>query len=212
MEILFDEGEGRGFVVLCDSSSEMLIPLCQKLAASRRCILLKLPAVSSEQLSQQVEELRKLLDIQKVRQASFIAYEDAGVVLQQIVLEYPKRVRSLILIDAVTRPHPTKIETLYDWLEDKLPLGLPFRVRSLGVHFKPFLQRLRCPALVVRTNRTSDYLDREGEVLAHGLPTAWFVCWETFPDPSGILTAIHDFQDVPIKCPQKNLQRRAEGA
>ncbi len=209
-EILLDEGKGRAYVVLTERSGDALVPLCRKLSQGSRCLLLQLKSArTSEELNLRVQAVLEVLTEANIRQFSCVGLQDSCVVVLQLALKQPKRIRTLVLIDAVTRPHPTALERLYDRIESYLPLGLPFRVRSKGAHFKPFVQRLRCPVLVVRTKEFSSYLENEFQALLSLLPTSWAIRWPTYPEPEGIIEAIEQFQDVPVKCPQKNLRKRA---
>ncbi|MCB0333124.1 MAG: hypothetical protein KDD55_06465 [Bdellovibrionales bacterium] len=209
VDVVFEQGKGRTFVVCVEGDTTVLLPLCQHLAQTARCLLLRVQGVrSNEELEIRIHSIFDALAERNVRQFSCIGFQDACVAVQRLALQEPKRIRTLILIDAVTRPHPTALERVFDWMESHLPLGLPFRVRSKGAHFKPFLQRLRCPVLVVRTNQESPYRESESRVLLEALPTSWAIRWSSYPDPQGILQEIEDFQDVPVKCPQKNLRKQ----
>jgi hypothetical protein len=90
-----------------------------------------------------------------------------------------------------------------------LPLGLPLRVRSKGFDSKPFVQRIRCPVLVVLSQEAGEFERVQAYELANRIPSAWVVDLLQAVDPiKEFSDCLDTFEQVPVKCPQKN-QRRA---
>ncbi|MCB9030296.1 MAG: hypothetical protein H6619_04530, partial [Deltaproteobacteria bacterium] len=125
----------------------------------------------------------------------------AGSIVQAFVLKNRKMVRRIVLLNSTTRPHPSLRERFLAWAEKNLPLGLPFRLGSLAFDSRCFLQRIRCPALVLVTGDASQYVRQQAEYLSSHLPTSWF---SELLRGSTLSEKIELFLDVPAKCPQKN--------
>ena len=147
----------------------------------------------------------ELLDGAGVRQSMYVGLESAGIVPLSIALFDLKSVRSLVLIDPETRPSPSFRDRVIGGIEEYLPLGLPFRGSTPGFDCKPFLQRVRCPVLLVGTPQASDYQVSQKAVFARELPTAWGVAIGNRQDVAEIVRLISEFQDVPAKCPQRRV-------
>jgi pimeloyl-ACP methyl ester carboxylesterase len=155
----------------------------------------------SESLSLFIEQLG-------VRQAGFVGMGAGATLVQNLALSRPKLVRTLVCIDASSRPHPTRWERVVDRLEENLPFGLPLRLGSDGFNIKSYVHRLRAPLLVVGTNRASAFVIREMESLSRLAPTAWnvMICESDREQEAAALTeTLFAFYDTPAKCPQKNL-------
>ena len=204
-------GSGRTIVCVyeCGEQADVVHSLADQLESGGRILTVETELISSANLQQAYNEFRDLLNEQKVRQAVFVGFGAPCSLLQRLALEHFKMVRSLIFVDATTRPHSTGVERLIDWLEQFLPLGLPFRVRGKGFYAKPFLQRIRCPVLILVRKGASAYEVSESDVLAQLLPTAWKLPWSDWPKTETVLREIARFQSIPVKCPQKNLRKSA---
>lgn len=202
---LSDLGKGRAFVVLFESE-EYRIPaetLFADIAKETRCLLVQTVLIDDANWQDIAQEFRKYLTEKGVRQASFVCLGAASAIVLDLALRDLKQVRSMVLVDACTRPHPTLLRRIVDRIEAYLPLGLPLRSRDQGFDAKSFLQRLRCPILVVTTERAGSYIRSQAGVFMAGLPTAWSVSFDQSQGAAKALKeAVLGFQQVPAKCPQ----------
>lgn len=201
-----EAGEGRAYLVLYDDEryTQFVHRLFERLAGRARALCIRLPLVNETNWREVSEEVLELAAKRcELRQFSLIGFRSAAAVAQNVTLRHPKSVRSLVLVDARSRPHPSLRLRLIASLERRLPLGLPFRRRQPGFDGQPFLQRLRCPTLVAITG-TADHGGDEGPMLHRRIPASWLVhC----PDPDALADSIAQFQEIPAKRPQKNLGR-----
>ena len=219
IQILHDEGKGRAFICLVDSSEsygelvrELVGPLSEKGRVSKkgRVILLECQKVDDSSWRQLSEDLRELLAQLKVRSASFLGAGAACTLLQNAYLENPKLVRTLCFLDSSTRPHPSVWMRLIDWTERRLPLGLPFRFRTEGFDVKPFLQRIRCPVLVVESWKANSYISSELRQFENRLPNSWYFLLEKKEGLLEFSSVLSEFQDLPAKRPQKNVRAQIQ--
>ncbi len=209
IQIIATHGSGRTFVVLYEHGSayeQDAKLLAEKLSTTAKVLVLASPVVSAIRWQAIARQLEQLIDAQKMRQASYICFGDAGVLAQHLYLRTPKLVRSLLLIDATSSPHPTRVERFIDSLETYFPLGLPLRSESKTFNARSHLQRIRCPVLRVTTAKATSFLREQSMADALAMPTAWFCdIAEEYPtqDESTVLALIAEqFQEIPAKCPQ----------
>lgn len=201
-----DEGTGRPFVILFEDPAYrgLAEQMFQEITRSQRAILLQSTVIRDDNWSELTEVLKAYLVSKKIRQASFICFAATSSIVLNLTLHDLKQVRSLILVDACTRPHPTWGQAMIDRVERFLPLGLPLRSKDSGFDAKSFLQRLRCPILIVTTQRAGQYINGEAEIFKYGLPTAWAVVLGPQNEARELTEAVLEFQKVPAKCPQKS--------
>jgi pimeloyl-ACP methyl ester carboxylesterase len=213
MRTLLDTGSGRVFVTIFDDDAYegMGRAIAEKLSATSRSILLRSAAVTGgtwEGLSEVVgEELQRL----GIRQASLIGLGAGATLAQNVTLATPKLVRSLVLVDATSRPHPSRHERFVDWVESKLPFGLPLRLGNAGCNVQAYLHRVRSPVMVAVTRRADAFARADSKTFGRMVPTAWQIHASGSSEEEEItqLTeAIVAFQEVPAKCPQKNARKR----
>lgn len=204
IKTILDKGRGRPIVIVIEPSiagatlAEYLGPLSEHF----RVLLLEIPRVSKSNWRALTAQLKSLLAEAKIRHSSFVSFGAAGVLVQNIAVTEPKLVRSLIFINGSTRAHPTLGNRIVDFLEQHLPLGLPFRARSQHFDGMPFLHRIRCPVLLLSEPAGSGDGEREqSAVMAAGMPTAWSLQVK-LDDHSQLVRLIRNFQDVPAKSPQ----------
>lgn len=209
--VVSDEGSGRTFVVVFDDLE--YLPLVKAIAVtisgSARVVILQSSSVEGDSWRPLAERFEQLLSELKVRQASFVGVAAGATLLQNLALTTPKLVRTLIIIDASLRPHPSRFERFLDALEARLPFGLPLRLGSKSFNVRAFAHRLRCPTLLVSTQRASRFVSRELRSLGEVAPTAWCVQLHSqsgAAEASELAQYVLAFQDTPAKCPQKNLQ------
>lgn len=211
VQVISDQGSGRPFIAVVDDPSYLSLAkeIATAVSQKARAIVIQSDSITVESWRALADAFENTLASLNLRQASFIGIAAGATLVQNVALENPKVVRTLVIVDASLRPHPTKLERILDGIEQSLPFGLPLRLGSKGFNVRAFAHRLRCPMLLVSTRRASNFISQELRLLGTVAPTAWFVQ----------LTAAHDageaqemcdliltFQDTPAKCPQKNLQ------
>ena len=203
VKLISDEGKGRAFVFISEAnhSNSVLNQLNTNLATNSRLIKLEVELITENNWQNLSREIIQLFSELKIRQASIIASNAGTSLAQNICLLEQKLIRSLVLINPVTKPHPTKLEKITDYLESFLPLGLPLRNQSRKFDSRPFLQRLRSPVLVFLTTNHTNQQEKEAELLVNRAPTAWKF---KITDKTDILDLVNQFEKVPVKCPQKN--------
>ena len=125
--VLSDSGTGRTFITIVDDES--YLPFAQavveKLSQKARSVLLMSSAVTASSWEALSEAFGATLTDLNVRQASVIGMGAGAALAQNLALTNPKAVRSLAIVDSSSRPHPTLWERAVDWLEERLPFGLP---------------------------------------------------------------------------------------
>lgn len=213
LTVVADEGKGRPFVLLHEAGTneEEVAALATLLKARARVVAISAPAINDSNWSTLSSDLRASIAQLQLKQSSFLAFGAAGVLLQDLCLTELKLVRTAVFVDASTRPHPTALQRLIDRAEQILPLGLPLRLQSSGFDGRAFLHRIRCPALVVTRPESTGFQLHQAEVLSKGLPTAWRVHLED-SNPATLCALVGDFQEVPAKCPQKNVRAKSSPA
>lgn len=209
LRVVADHGAGRRVVLLYEPSEygRLAEQVGTVLASTARVLAIESARVSGESWSALTEALTQMMNEQKVRVASFVAFGACTTLLQNLCLRDLRLVRTAIFVDPEVRPHPTVVEQVLDRLERMLPLGLPLRVRTRGFDGRSFLQRIRCPALVVRCS-SSAHAGAQAALLARGLPTAWFSDLSAFGgvQAAEVASKVCAFQEMPARCPQKNLR------
>ncbi|MCB0310717.1 MAG: hypothetical protein KDD42_05755 [Bdellovibrionales bacterium] len=207
LEVLKETGVGRTFVVLFDR--ETYRPYAERLHLSLservRCFLLFSKRVDNYSWSTISSNIVELLRDKQIRQVSFVVFESAGLIALDLALNQIKLVRSIVFVDPSFRSDSSYINRHLSWLEDLLPMGLPFRSKIEGFDAKPFLQRVRCPSLVVKSGLGGSYSQQQGDLLANHLPVSWKYSLTGEDDEiSALCDVVGRFQEVPAKCPQKN--------
>jgi pimeloyl-ACP methyl ester carboxylesterase len=174
------------------------------LERSARCVVLESSAVTGTNwlsLSEQV--YAQLLQL-GVRQASLIGIGACATLAQSIALREPKLVRSMVVVDAATRPHPSRWERVVDAIERRLPFGLPLRLGMQGFNVRSFSHRFRCPLLLITTRRAGSFVREELRAFADLAPTAWRVDLSAVADEGRqVAETLEAFQSTPAKCPQR---------
>jgi pimeloyl-ACP methyl ester carboxylesterase len=209
-----DIGTGRTFVVVVDDAhySDVALAVTERLSLRARAVLVTSSPITVDSWGTLSTRLGDVLQGLGVRQASLIGCGAGATLAQNLALSDPKFVRSLVVVDATGRPHPTRWERLVDAVESKLPFGLPLRLGSSGFNVKSYVHRLRSPLLIVSTHRAGSFIRDELESLARMAPTAWLVDISEHTGEAEIATlcdTVEAFQDTPVKCPQKNLRGAA---
>lgn len=210
MDVVSDGGSGRAFITIVDDSEYLPLArsVVEKLSTKARSVLLQSSPVTNTSWEPLTEVLSATLAQLNVRQASVIGMGAGATIAQNFALANPKSVRSLAIVDSSSRPHPTRWERLVDWVEERLPFGLPLRLGSQGFNVKAYLHRLRCPLLVIATTRASSFVREEIKSAALRAPTAWRIVLSGGEEEQSVQLseALLAFQDTPAKCPQKNVR------
>lgn len=197
--------KGRALVCLVESGEKeisLLDPLVEELQHGYKCSKLVIDDVKGSEWKSSYEKVIAFLDEQKIRQAHIVSIGAAGAIAQALAVRFPGRVRSLVLINATSRAHAGLMERVCDWLEERLPLGLPFRVATDSFHGKPFRHRIRCPALILTTESASQAIRDEAESFATAIPTSWYWKLERGEE---FASMVKEFHALPVKAPQKNV-------
>ena len=198
-------GKGRSYVFMRSGETD-LTSVAQALSTQNRCIDLIIEDSESALWKQARDEVRKLFTELSIRQATYVAIAQASNIALALALQELKSIRSLILIDPQTRPIPSWGDQMIGKIEQYLPLGLPFRTLNSGFDCKPFLQRIRCPVMLLSSKEAGLYQKSEFQVFLRELPSAWgheLVSEKLNADyPVEVARLIQEFQDIPTKCPQ----------
>lgn len=209
LRVFSEGGAGRTLIVLRESGSYEDLARATALVAQRThaVIAVEVDTINHRSLASCRAALDRFLLERSVRQATWIAFGAATAVVQLYAIFSPKIVRSAVLVDASTRAHPTRLESLVSRLEQWLPLGLPLRRRTPEFDSQAFLHRVRCPVLVVQS-RIGTVLQRSS---AHDLvrlaPTAWSVELKHEDQAEELCQLVEAFAQVPARAPQKNVVR-----
>ena len=200
-----NKGKGRSFIILHEEEryNDFAHEVTEALSNKSKVVRIEMPIVNEKNWAEITRSLETCFDEEKIRQASIVAFGSASTIAQHLSLLSQKRVRSLILVDAETRPHPGPWSKMTDWLEKQLPLGLPLRSNSEAFDGKPFLQRIRCPVMVVTSPEADSYTLFEAETLLERLPISWRSELSVDDSANQLARLAVEFQDVRAKCPQK---------
>lgn len=199
-------GQGRAFILLRERG---IYPLAEALVAPlaerARVLLVECDAVRAGNWQALVRGLVDMLQERGIRQASFVGFGAGSALVQDLALRELKLVRTLVLVDAETRPHATRFDRIIDRLEEFFPLGLPLRARGRWFDVRPFLHRVRCPTLVVTTPQASPHTRAEAAIFARHLPTGWGIELQPEGEAAELCGHLLRFQDVSAKCPQRRV-------
>lgn len=212
MRIESDIGQGRAFLLLSEDKEYQpyASALQQALAAKARAIHIESQSVHAENWNALTDSLMRIFEKLSLRQASLIGFGAASALCQNLALMHPKLVRTLVLVDPSSRPHPNFVQRILDTLETKLPLGLPLRLKDKSFDSKPFLQRLRCPSLLAISPLASPYQIHQAKLMDQRMPTSWQLHLPPDEPMAALCEASLAFQGIPVKCPQKARKREME--
>jgi len=211
LKVVSDQGSGRAFITVIDDPAYrgLALAIAGAVCQRARAIVIESESIRAESWKALALSFEQTLAALSIRQASFIGIAAGATLVQNVALENPRIVRTLVIVDASLRPHPSRIERILDGIEQRLPFGLPLRLGSKGFNVRAFAHRLRCPTLLVSTHRASSFISHELRVLGTVAPTAWYVQLAGRSDQQEaqeMCDLVLAFQDTPAKCPQKNLQ------
>ncbi len=208
VSLVEESGRGQTSIVISEKGCADFLDrkVIDDLISNGRLLKFATAEITDENWQEISRQFIELLDSHGVRQASFVGVEDAGSIVQHLALTNLKRIRRIVLIDPATRAHPRLFDKITDWVEKKLPLGLPLRVVGKAFDSKPFLHRIRCPVLLVKSRTSNEAELAEIEFMSNHLPTAWMVDLSADNNDSEIESlnaAISEFQLVAAKRPRK---------
>ncbi|MFM1847583.1 MAG: hypothetical protein RL417_1057 [Pseudomonadota bacterium] len=205
-DLVSESGVGRAFILVYEEEGDGAFAraAAERIAAKSRCIVLRSPGITGDNWGALTDQLRTHLQSKNVRQGSFVGFGAAGALVQNICLLDPRTVRAAVLFRAASRAHPRLFDRLIDRMESALPLGLPLRRAERGFDSRPFLQRIRCPILIVTSPEASNEEQRDATMMAERMPTAWQVTLGDEDRPAEFSRLVLDFSEVPAKAPQKN--------
>ncbi len=194
-------GTGRAkLVVITEQSASS--ELAGVISSEYTCTELALNASFGADVWRTIDNVESALEKSSVRSAVFVGVGDAACVVQALTLRAPKLVRTMVLVDATSRPHPSKWVRLIDWLEKYLPLGLPFRNDTDGFDALSLSHRLRSPCVVAVSGSATEYQRSEARVLSARLPTAVLLeSGKSIADT--ICEAVQVSKEMPARCPQE---------
>jgi pimeloyl-ACP methyl ester carboxylesterase len=214
LKVIADHGSGRSFITVIDGCDYRALgsAVTERISQRARSILIEAPSITVDNWRELARSLEVLLASLGIRQASFVGLGSGAALVENLALENPKVVRSLVVVDSALQAHPTLWQRFVDSIERNLPFGLPLRLGSRGFNVRAYAHRLRCPLLAVETRRASSFIRSELESLGMLAPTAWTVALaasEGDEEISELGDLVWAFQDAPAKCPQKNRQEVA---
>lgn len=199
-----DEGKGRTLVFLHEERLESPQDALQHLSAQNRLIHLVTKDVTPTNWEQISNAVSEVFENKQLRQVSFVCLEHASVIALHRSLDEGKFVRSLVLYHPISSPHPNWATRAAEYIEEKLPLGLPLRTLQPGFHAPSFLHRVRCPTVVLLREHASTQISEQAHMMAQSIPTAWLVTMGQQENLySKIEEVVEDMSAVPVKCPQK---------
>lgn len=153
------------------------------------------------------------LEQKGLKRITLIGIEDGASVVQALTILEPRLIRRAVLINPNSRVNPTLLSKCIDWIENFLPIGLPFRALTKEFDSRPFVHRIRCPVLMIVTPSESFYRLKESEYLSLKIPNCYFV--KTTNNPiigndnefsDEFIEFFERFQKSPVKRPQKNVK------
>ncbi len=208
MHVVSDTGLGRSFVLVFEPGQyqKYAASIAELLSAEVRAVCIESPLISDENWKAQSVALLEIVKGLSIRQATFVGFGAACALVQNTYLREPKIVRTMVLVNGSCRPHPNRFSSWIDALEELLPLGLPLRASSKGFDSRSHLQRIRCPVLVITLPDATDFLVKEAHLINKAMPTSWYQHLVGPDESSELCQLIKEFQEVPAKCPQKNLR------
>lgn len=205
IEVLKSSGKGRACILLYDSQKyeQLAAQLFEQLQNNMKVLLCRSPYISDSSWKSLSDSFLHFFSEQAIRHCSLVSFGAAGTLVQYLALSEPKIVRSLVLVDGSSRPHPSLFQRIVDRVEQHLPLGLPLRSSNGAFDSKPFLQQIHCPLLLVRSPMASAYQIEQLEAFLDTSPTAWSAPQNAGNSAAALAETVLQFQDLPVKFPQK---------
>lgn len=205
ISLINDQGTGRPFIILIEGRDYIEFASAAAAAISKRArvLLFETPTITADNWRELAANLITQLGVNSIRQASFVGFAAAAHLIQEVALLDMKSVRTIILVDPTSRPHPSFISRVIDRIEEYLPLGLPLRGERREFDGRALLQRIRCPALLVLSANASSLSRSDVPIMADRMPTCWMVELSNTSAVAEFADLALEFQEVPAKCPQR---------
>ena len=200
-----DRGSGRPFIIVVEDSAyiEFASAAASVIELRARVLLFETVKITAGNWRELAGNLLLQLKQYNVRQASFIGFAAAAHLVQEACLLDLKSVRTVVLVDPTSRPHPSLFSRLIDRLEQYLPLGLPLRGERREFDGRALLQRIRCPVLLVLSSQATSLSRVDVPIMADRMPTCWQVKLVSAQPTNEFAELVLEFQEVPAKCPQR---------
>lgn len=204
LKVVLEKGIKRPFVIFTDLDNKDFALKLSELIEDENLIILTFNQEAPDSWKKCSEEIRAYFQDKKIRQISCLSFSSTVSVAVNLYLSDLKLFRSIAFLNPHSRSNKSFGQRLIDKLESKLPMGLPFRFKTEAFDCKPFLQRIRCPILIISNKNSSDYRKDEVEEFLERVPTAYIFNQDSDANLSELINAIETFKLVPYKCPQKN--------
>jgi hypothetical protein len=137
-----------------------------------------------------------------LRHVHLVAVDEATPAAQFLAISRPALVASLLLGNPQFRARSSVIERLVQFLEQLLPLGLPLRTGKDRFFSAAYLQRIRCPVLVV-WDRPQTEKGSHASTLVSQLPLGWEVVLDRGDGGASIQDMVNTFREVRVRCPMR---------
>ncbi|HMO18181.1 MAG TPA: hypothetical protein PKA63_08220 [Oligoflexia bacterium] len=157
-----------------------------------------------------VDRLYEILRDQGLRFSYLTGIGLGSCVVQQFAISHSRFARRVALFDPVSRVGVRSfLGSAIDFLESKIPCGLPLRKGGSDFDSRSEIHRLHSPSLVCVSPEAGSYVVQESNLLCERLPNVWRGSFSltSLSDVSGVsnfFQTISSFLDVPAKAPQKN--------
>ncbi|MDC0358617.1 hypothetical protein OAO01_07355 [Oligoflexia bacterium] len=201
-KVSYIDGQGKGphLLILCEAGkhSKMAQQLFESPLTGVHTALIQFDDITARNWQDRFAALTEKLRSEKIRQASFVCFGQAGILVQNLSLISPKVVRRVVFVDTSLGFHRNWFSACLGLLLRRLPFGSWRK----GFDIKPLLHRLRCPTLIVTYFDSPTYILRQAARMTKTLPTAWNVKLIGAGDVSELKSEIKVFQDIPARCPQ----------
>jgi pimeloyl-ACP methyl ester carboxylesterase len=199
-------------------SSSTACALLQKLTKEFNVFILasELPNVGG--VKNYVAALREAFLANGIKRATVFGIGSGATVAQGLAVHWPRIVRRLVVLDATTRLAPGMGSRIIDRMERFFPLGLPLRQLSNNFDSRPFLHRIRCPALLLLSHNASLHLTSQANYIAKKVPNSWLVRLKGAHDASHLQFSdelqdlLNHFLQVPVKRPQKGISTKGDSS
>lgn len=207
LKVIREDGFKRPIVILHDLSFQIDFEKLKSSIDFADLIILGLPGINIENWKDYSNEIKSYFFDKKIKQCTCLTFSETTSVVINLYLEEQKLFRSIALVNPHTRPGKSFFQKLIDKFEAKLPMGLPFRFKTRAFDCKPFLQRLRCPILVVKVKSLSSFNEEETNCFLNRVPTAYKSDLNDLNSFNKLVKSLKELRSAPPKCPQKNLDK-----
>lgn len=210
MKIIKEKGSGKAkLVVYTKEYSSWAEKVYDLYNDESRIVLIDVGSITEDNWELEYNNFYELLVNNKLKQGAIISFGQACTLVQNLALKEYKIARPLILVDPTTRGNPSRFSKIIDKIESKLPLGLPLRLKMKGFDSRPYLQRIRFPINLVLSSKCNAYQRSEVKEFLGRAPTVFLKdLSESSEFERDLFQEINDFLLVPLKCSQKNKNKK----